>query len=535
MSKQFLYDTDARQKIQKGVSILARTVKSTLGPAGRSVILDKSFGAPSVVNDGVTVAKDIELPDPFENMGAKLVQQVASKTNDQAGDGTTTATVIAEALLNEGNKVIASGANPVAVKAGIDKAVAVVLERIQAMSTKVKSPRELEAVATVAANHDKQIGKLVADAITKVGKEGVVTVEEGSGLETTLDYVDGLMFDKGYLSPYFINDVKSMKAVLENPYILYFEKKLSNVREIIPILEKVAPSGKPLVLVCEDVEGEALATLVVNKLRGTLNVVAVKAPGFGDRRKESLEDMAILTGGTVIAEDLGMKIENVELTHLGRAKKVVISKDDTVIIEGAGKKSDISARTDSIRKQIEATESKYDREKLQERLAKLSGGVAVIKVGGATESEMKERKLRVDDAFNATKAANEEGIVPAGGLAYLRAAEGLEDAVKTKGDEHFGVQILARALEAPVAQIAQNAGVDGLVVVETLREKKGSVGYNAATNQYVDLFKDEIIDPAKVARCTVTNAASIVGTLLTTNVMVTELKDDTTAIAGAVN
>ena len=533
MSKQMMYEIEARQKLLAGVEMLARTVKSTLGPSGHSVILGKSFGAPQVTNDGVTVAKDIELEDPFENMGAKLMQQVASKTNDQAGDGTTTATVIAEAMLKEGMKVIAAGANPVIVKSGIDKGVEAALKALESLSNPVKNTRELEAVATVSANHDEEIGKLIAEAIEKVGKEGVVTIEEGRSLETELDYVEGLRFDKGYLSPYFVNEVKTMEAVLEKPFILIVDKKISNIREIIPVLEKVAASGRPVLLIAEDVEGEALATLVMNRLRGTLNICAVKAPGFGDRRKQNLEDIATITGGTLVSEDLGMKLENVEVDALGSARKVVISKDDTIIIEGAGKKKDISARADSLRQQIEATDSTYDREKLQERLARLTGGVAVIKVGGLTETEMKERKFRVDDAFHATKAAYADGIVPGGGLSYLMMADGLEK-VKARGDEKYGVAILKAALQAPAAQIARNAGHDGEVVVEMIRHKKDGIGFNARTGEYVNMLKAEIIDPTKVARCAVQNAASVAGTVLTTNVMVTELKGETDPIPGAI-
>jgi len=532
--KQLIYGTEARQKIMQGVETLARTVKSTLGPSGHSVIINKSFGAPQITNDGVTVAKEIELKDPFENMGAKLIQQVASKTNDQAGDGTTTATVIAEAILRGGLKAVASGVNPVIMKRGIDKAVEAAIAAVRESSQAIRGRSDLEAVATVSANHDSAIGKLIADAITKVGKEGVVTVEEGKGLETELDHVDGMRLDKGFLSPYFITDVKTMTAVLENPMILLFEKKLTNVREIVPVLEKVMQSGKPLLLVCEDVEGEALATLVVNRLRGTLNVCAVKAPGFGDRRKENLQDMAVVTGGTVVSEETGMKLENIGEEVLGRARRVVVSKDDTIIIEGAGKKADIKARADALRAQIERSESNYDKEKLRERLAKISGGVAVIRVGGSTEAQMKERKFRVDDAFNATKAANDEGIVPGGGVAYLRAAQAL-DSVRATGDEKAGVRVLREALLVPAAQIARNAGHDGDVVVATLLTKKPREGFDARKGEYVDMVKVGLIDPTKVIRCAIQNAASVAGTVLTTNVMVTELKDDASVVVGAVS
>jgi chaperonin GroEL len=533
MSKQIIYDIEARQRIQKGVEILARTVKSTLGPSGHSVILNKSFGGPQICNDGVTVAKEIELADPFENMGAKLIQQVASKTNDQAGDGTTTATVIAEAILREGMKGVAAGINPVVMKAGIDKGVAAALEALAKLSQDVKNQGELEAVATVSANHDAAVGKLIAEAIQKVGKEGVVTIEEGKSLGTELDYVEGLRFDKGYLSPYFITDVKTMSVVMENPLILYMDKKLSNLREFVPLLELVAKSGKPLLAICEDIEGEALATLVVNRLRGTLNICAVKAPGFGDRRRQSLEDMAVVTGGMVVADDLGIKLENVTLEQLGKCRKAVVSKDDTVIIEGAGKKADIAARADALRMQVETTDSTYDKEKLQERLAKLVGGVAVIRVGGTTEAEMKERKFRVDDAFHASKAAYAEGIVPGGGVAYLRVSQAL-DGIKGNHDEQFGIHVLKVALEAPCAQIATNAGHDGEVVVEMLRDKKDREGFDARSGKYGDMFKFGIIDPTKVVRCAITNAASVAGTVLTTNVMITELKDDANAVAGAI-
>ena len=533
MSKQILYSLEARAKIAHGVHQLARAVKATLGPAGRLVLMGKSFGGPQAVNDGVTVAKEVELADPFENMGAKLVQEVASKTNDEAGDGTSTATIIAEAVLDEGLKMLATGIGPMDLKRGIDKAVEVAVAFIKENSKKLKNNDELKAVATISANQDAEIGALMAEAIEKVGDEGVVTVEEGKGLKTELEYVDGLTFDKGYMSPYFITNANELTCEFENPYILFYEKKISSVRELIPLLEQVAATGKALLIISEDIDAEVLATLVVNRLRGTLQVCAVKAPGFGDRRKAMLDDLAVVTGGQHISEDLGTTLESIKVEQLGRAKRITLDKDNTTIIEGAGKKKDIEARCGQLRAQIEQSTSQYDREKLQERLAKLVGGVAVIRVGGHTEAEMKERKYRVDDALHATRAAKQEGIVPGGGVTYLRAAQAIREA-KFSADDKFGAQVLAAALEIPTRQIAENAGADGRLVVECIKDKKVfSYGYNALKGEYGDMLKMGIIDPAKVARCAIQNAASVAGLMLTTNTLVTEVKDDK-AVTGAV-
>lgn len=533
MSKQIIYDIDARKKLADGVRTMAKAVAATMGPSGRHVIMEKNFGSPLVVNDGVTVAKEIELKDPFENMGAKLVQEVADKTNDAAGDGTTTATVIADAILQEGLKVATRGMAPQDIKRGIDKAVDIAVEFVTSNSKKIRNKDELVAVASVSANHDEEIGKLMAEAIERVGEEGVVTVEEGKSLETTLDFVDGLEFDKGYLSPYFVNKAENLTCEFDDALILFFEKKLSSVREVVPLLEKVAATSKPLLIVAEDIESEVLAMLVVNRLRGMLNICAVKAPGFGDRRKAMLEDMAILTGGQAITEDLGLKLENLEVSVLGKAKRVIVTKDSTTFIEGAGKRKDVTARCDQIRKQIEASDSTYDKEKLTERLAKLTGGVAQIYVGGHTEAEMKERKHRVDDALNATRAAKEEGVVAGGGVTYLRAAQAIRDGRFT-GDEKYGAEILAAALEAPTRQISDNAGFDGEVVVETIKEKKSlAYGFNALTGVYEDLAKSGIIDPAKVVRSAIQNAAGIAGLMLTTNTLVTDKKENKDAVAGA--
>ncbi len=526
-AKQIMFGERARTELKEGVETLARTVASTLGPVGHNVILHKSWGAPRVTKDGVTVSKEVELPEPFENMGAKLVNEVASKTSDVAGDGTTTATVLAEAIFREGLKYVTSGANPVALKRGIDNAVEVAVKSIAAQAIKVRGSDDIAKVATISANGDEQIGKMLAEAFDRVGKDGVIEIEEGKSLETTWQHVEGMQFDRGYISPYFITDTGTLEAVLEDPYILIYEKKISSVRELIPLLEKVINVGKPLLIIAEDVEGEALATLVVNKLRGVLQVCAVKAPGFGERRKAMLGDIAVLTGGTFLSEDQGIKLENVELNMLGRAKRVVVGKDDTTIIEGAGKKADIQARIEQIRKQIEKTTSDYDREKLEERLAKLTGGVAVVEVGGATEVEVKERKDLVDDAFHATKAAAEEGIVPGGGVAFLRAIKAVQDASKNvEGDEKLGWQIIIKALEYPTRRIAENAGFDGGVVVGELLTKGKTTGFDARTGQYVDMFEAGIIDPAKVCRVALQNAASVAGLMLTTDVLVTEYKED---------
>ena len=524
MAKQIKFDADARQKILAGVEKLSTAVTSTLGPSGRNVIIDKKFGSPQITKDGVTVAKEIELPDPFENMGAQMVKEVASKTNDVAGDGTTTATLLAEAIYREGLKNLTAGANATALKNGIDKATATVVEAIAKMSKKVKSADEIAQVATISANGDTEIGKMISDAMEKVGKDGTITVEEAKTLESTLDVVEGMQFDKGYLSPYFVTAPDDMECVLENPYILLFEKKIANLQEILPVLQGVAKSGRPLMIIAEDVEGEALATLVVNKLRGTFSVCAVKAPGFGDRRKAILEDIAILTGGKLISEDLGVKLENVGLEYLGRAKKVVVDKDNTTIVEGLGKKDEISARVSLIKKQIEDTTSDYDREKLQERLAKLAGGVAIIKVGAATEAAMKEKKDRVDDALHATRAAVEEGIVPGGGVALIRAQKAI-DALKLEGDEKVGAQIVARAIEAPLRKLVNNAGQEAALVIANVKKATGTNGYNVRTGEYVDMLKAGVVDPAKVTRSALQNAASIAGLLLTTDCMVTDLPE----------
>jgi chaperonin GroEL len=531
MAKQVIHGEDSRAAILRGINQLADAVKITLGPKGRNVVIDKKFGSPTITKDGVTVAKEIELKDSLENMGAQMVREVASKTSDVAGDGTTTATVLAQAIFREGVKTVAAGANPMALKRGIDKAVEHATAAIQKLSKPVKGDA-IAQVGTVSANGDQTIGNIIAEAMNKVGKDGVITVEESRTMETALEVVEGMQFDRGYLSPYFVTDPERMEAVLDNPLILINEKKVSSMKDLLPLLEQVAKLGKPMLIIAEDVEGEALATLVVNKLRGTLNIAAVKAPGFGDRRKAMLEDIAILTGGKVISEDLGIKLENVKLEDLGRAKKITIDKDNTTIVEGAGKQTDIEGRVKTLRAQIEDTTSDYDREKLQERLAKLVGGVAVIKVGAATETEMKEKKARVEDAMHATRAAVEEGIVPGGGVALVRAAKALEKyEVNQDGegdpDEQIGVNIVRRALEEPLRQIVQNAGKEGAVVVDRVRsEKNENIGFNAATETFEDLVKAGVIDPAKVTRTALQNAASIAGLMLTTEAMVSEIPED---------
>ncbi|MBN2684925.1 MAG: chaperonin GroEL [Pontiellaceae bacterium] len=524
MAKQIIFDVEARDAMLRGVEKLSNAVKVTLGPKGRNVILDKKFGSPTVTKDGVSVAKEIELEDAFENMGAQMVKEVASKTSDIAGDGTTTATVLAEAIYREGLKNVTAGANPMSLKRGIDKAVEAMVAQLAKLSKKVKTSEEIAQVGTISANGDATIGNIIAEAMDKVGKDGTITVEEAKSIETTLDVVEGMQFDKGYLSPYFITDANTMEAVLEDPYILLFEKKVSNLQDMLPLLQSVAKTGKPFLIIAEDIEGEALATLVVNKLRGTLNVCAVKAPGFGDRRKAIMGDLAVLTGGKFITEDLGIKLESVTLDDLGTAKRVSIGKDDTTIVEGAGKASDIKARIDQIRRQIEDTTSDYDREKLQERLAKLAGGVAVINVGAATETEMKEKKDRVDDALHATRAAVEEGIVPGGGIALLRVQKAL-DKVEAEGDEAVGVNIVRKAIEAPLRQLVANAGEEGAIIVQEVKKGKQSFGYNVATGEYVDMIEAGIIDPAKVTRSALQNAASIAGLLLTTECMVADLPE----------
>ncbi len=537
-AKQMMYDADARAAMLAGVSKLAAAVKGTLGPTGRNVLLQKSFGGPKVTKDGVTVSKEIELPMPFENMGAKMANQVASKTSDVAGDGTTTAVVLAEAIMAEGLKNVTAGANPMALKRGVDLAVNAAVESIAQQAKKVRSNDDLRKVATVSCNWDEQIGELIAKAFDAVGTDGVITVEEGKSITNELELVEGMQFDKGYISAYFVTNPNTMECELEDPYILLHEKKISSLRDLVPVLEKIASTGKPLMVIAEDLEGEALAALVVNRLRGVLSVCAVKAPAFGDRRKAILQDLAVLTGGQVISEDLGVKLENVDLGALGRAKRIAVTKDDTTIIEGAGKKKDLRARAETIRSAIEKTTSDYDREKLSERLAKLTGGVAVISAGAATETEMKERKDLIDDAVHATRAAAEEGVVPGGGLVFLRAIEAVEAARnKARGDEKIGVDIVAKALRAPTRQIVRNTGEDGDVVVTEIFERGVGVGYDAASGEYVDMVKAGVIDPAKVSRTALQNAASVAGLMLTTDLMVTEYKEDEeedNRVAGAV-
>ena len=521
-AKEVRFSDDARQRMVKGVNVLANAVKATLGPKGRNAVLEKSFGAPTITKDGVSVAKEIELKDKFENMGAQMVKEVASNTSDEAGDGTTTATVLAQAIIREGMKAISAGRNPMDVKRGIDKGVAAAIEELKKLAKPCKDSKAIAQVGTISANSDESIGKTIADAMEKVGKEGVITVEEGSGLENELEVVEGMQFDRGYLSPYFINNQQNQTAELEKPYILLVDKKISNIRELLPLLEGVAKAGRPLLVVAEDVEGEALATLVVNNIRGILKVGAVKAPGFGDRRKAMLQDIAILTGGTVISDEVGLSLEKVSLNDLGEAKKVVIEKENTTIIDGAGKQADIKARIESIRQQIEEATSDYDKEKLQERVAKLSGGVALVKVGAATEVEMKEKKARVEDALHATRAAVEEGVVPGGGVALIRVQKAIEKVETRNEDQQVGVRILTRAVEEPLRQIVDNAGEDAAVVLNRVKEGKGAFGYNAATDQYGDMIELGILDPAKVTRLALQNAASVAGLLLTTEVMVAE-------------
>jgi chaperonin GroEL len=524
-AKQLQFDENARHALLRGVEKLSRAVKATLGPSGRNVILDKKFGSPTITKDGVTVAKEIELEDPYENMGAQLVREVASKTSDIAGDGTTTATVLAEAIYREGLRNVTAGANPTSLQRGINKAVEAIVAELAKISKKVSDRTEIAQVATVSANWDKTIGEIIADAMDKVGKDGTITVEEAKSIETTLDVVEGMQFDKGYLSPYFVTNAEAMEVSLDNPYVLIYEKKISNLKDMLPLLEKVAKAGRPLLIIAEDVEGEALATLVVNKLRGTLQVAAVKAPGFGDRRKAMLEDIGVLTGGKLISEDLGIKLENIKLEDLGKAKRVTIDKENTTIVEGSGKNVDIQGRVAQIRRQIEETTSDYDREKLQERLAKLAGGVAVINVGAATETEMKEKKARVEDALHATRAAVEEGIVPGGGVALLRAQKALDNIKGLEGDEKVGVEIVRRAVEEPTRQLADNAGKEGALIVAEIKKRKGNEGYNVATDEYEDLVKAGVVDPTKVTRSALQNAASISGLLLTTEALVTELPE----------
>ncbi|MDP7252169.1 MAG: chaperonin GroEL [Planctomycetota bacterium] len=531
-AKKMSFDMEAREHVRNGVNKLSRAVKITLGPRGRNVILEKSFGAPTVTKDGVTVAKEIELEDKYEDMGAQMVKEVASKTSDVAGDGTTSATVLAEAIFEEGLKNVAAGANPIALNRGIDKAVAAIVEELVSRSTEIKDKKEVAQVGTIAANGDSEIGKMIADAMHRVGKDGVITVEEGKGLESTTDWVEGMQFDKGYISPHFVNRHESMDASLDNPYILVHEKKISAIKDLIPLLEKIAKSGKPLLIIAEDIEGEALATLVVNSLRGTFTCVAVKAPGFGDRRKAMLEDIAVLTGGQAIFEDLGIELANIQIEELGQAKRVIVTKDETTIIEGSATSDAIQGRVAQIRREIDATTSDYDREKLEERLAKLAGGVAQLNVGAATEVEMKEKKARVEDALHATRAAVEEGILPGGGVALLRAAEVL-DKVRASGDEKVGVDIVRRAIGSPVRMIAENGGVNGAIVVQKiLEEDEYSFGYDAAVDKYTDLIAAGVIDPTKVTRTALQNAASVAGLLLTTDALVSEIPDEKGAGGG---
>ena len=530
-AKQIIFEEAARQSLLKGVNKLARAVVATLGPKGRNVVIDKKFGSPTVTKDGVTVAKEIELEDPYENMGAQMVREVASKTSDAAGDGTTTATVLAEAIYAQGLKFVTAGANPISIQRGITKAVETAVEHLAKIAKKVKDKEEIKQVATVSANWDATIGEIIADAMDKVGKDGTITVEEAKSIETSLDVVEGMQFDKGYLSPYFVTSADTMEAKLEDAYVLIYEKKISSLKDLLPVLERVAKAGKPLLIISEEVEGEALATLVVNKIRGTINVCAVKAPGFGDRRKAMCEDIAILTGGKFISEDLGVKLESIQLEDLGRAKSIVVDKENTTIVEGNGKSSEIQGRVNQIRRQIEETTSDYDREKLQERLAKLAGGVAVINVGASTETEMKEKKARVEDALHATRAAVEEGIVPGGGVALLRCLPAL-DALKLEGDQQIGVDIVKRAIEEPLRALARNGGVEGSIVVQEVKKRKGNDGYNVATGEYEDLVKAGVVDPKKVTRSALQNAASIAGLLLTTECLITDAPEKDKAPAG---
>jgi len=525
MAKQLQFNSAAREALQRGVDKLANTVRVTLGPRGRNVVIDKKFGAPTITNDGVTIAKEIELENPYENMGAQLLKEVATETQDVAGDGTTTATVLAQSMVHAGLRLVTAGANPMFLKRGMDRAVQAIVAELKKQSKPIKTPAEIASVATISANNDPEIGKLISEAMDVVGKDGVITVEEARSLETTKEVVEGLQFDRGYLSPYFVTDPERMEAVLEDGYILIHDKKISSIKDIIPILEKVSQVGKPLLVISEDIDGEALATLVVNKLRGILNVAAAKAPGFGDRRRSMLEDIAILTGGRLITEEAGLKLENAVVSDLGRAKRIVVDKENTTIVEGAGKKSDIKARVDQIKKEIEDSTSDYDKEKLQERLAKLAGGVAVIHVGAATEVELKEKKARVEDALAATKSAVEEGIVPGGGVALLRAQAALSS-LEAKGDERSGIDIVSHALEAPLRTIASNAGAEGSIVVERVRTQKGAMGYNAANGQYEDLFESGIVDPTKVTRSALQNAVSIASLVLTTEAVVTDSPEE---------
>ncbi|MGA2028864.1 MAG: chaperonin GroEL [Verrucomicrobiota bacterium] len=531
-AKQLIFDEQARQALLKGVQKLARAVVATLGPKGRNVVIDKKFGSPTVTKDGVTVAKEIELEDPYENMGAQMVREVASKTSDAAGDGTTTATVLAEAIYREGLKYVTSGASPINIQRGINKAVEAAVDQLAKISKKVKDKEEIKQVATVSANWDTTIGEIIADAMDKVGKDGTITVEEAKSIETTLDVVEGMQFDKGYSSPYFVTNAETMEAKLEDAYILNYEKKISSLKDLLPILEKVAKTSKPLLIIAEEVEGEALATLVVNKLRGTINVCAVKAPGFGDRRKAMMEDIAVLTGGKCITEDLGIKLESIGLEDLGRAKSIVVDKENTTIVEGYGKSSEIQGRVNQIRRQIEETTSDYDKEKLQERLAKLAGGVAVINVGAQTETEMKEKKARVEDALHATRAAVEEGIVAGGGVALIRCIAAIEAVKGANDDEQIGVDIIKRAVEGPLRSLAANAGVEGSLIVQEVKKRKGNEGYNVATGEYEDLVKAGVVDPKKVTRSALQNAASIAGLLLTTECLITDAPEKTKPEAG---